>query len=136
MNKKVLKLMYRSFDARLSQRNQRKLAEALERSQQLRNEKKRIQEQRSMLAKSPTHAFSPQFADRVIQRLKTEIGSNGWEQFYENLLTLFRRFAVIGAVALFLLLSYNLKLGDKLSMEEVFFASDAAYEELQRLPLF
>ena len=136
MNKKALKLLYRSFDARLSQRNQRKLAEALDRSPELRNEKVQLQAQRSMLAKSQAHAFSPQFADRVIQRLKTETGSNGWEQFYETLLTLFRRFAVIGAVILFLLLSYNLKLGDKLSLEEVFFASDAAYEELQRLSLF
>ena len=136
MNKKTLKLLYRSFDARLSQRNQRILEEALDRSPELKNEKKQIQEQRNMLANSSAPTFSPLFADRVIQQLKAEPGSNGWEQFYETLLTLFRRFAVISAVALLLLLSYNLKLGDKLSLEEVFFASDAAYEELLRLPLF
>ncbi len=136
MYKKALELLYRSFDARLSQRNQRKLAETLERSPELRNEKKRIQEQRDLLAKSSAHSFGPHFADRVIQSLHAEAGVNSWDQFYEALLTLFRRFAVIGALALLLLLSYNLKLGDKLSLEEVFFASDAAYEELQRLPLF
>jgi hypothetical protein len=137
MNTKTLRLLYRSFEDRLSEKEQAILEGALERSPELRLEKDRIRQQREMLSQGAAHTFGPGFADRVLGRLEAPAaGTNGWEQFYSTLLTLFRRFAIAGALALLLLLTYNLQLGDKLSAEEVFFASEAAHEELRRLPLF
>jgi hypothetical protein len=137
MTKKMLKLLYRSFDGRLGERELNKLNRELERSPELREERDRIQRQRELLNQAGSPAFAPGFVDRVLQRLeKTGEGANGWDLFYVTLLKLFRRFALAGAAALLLLLIYNLKLGDKLSPEEAFFASDTTYEELRRLPLF
>jgi hypothetical protein len=61
---------------------------------------------------------------------------NGFESFYETLLLMFRRFAIIGAAILLLLLIYNLQTGDILSSEEIMFASDFTFEEILDLPLF
>jgi len=137
MNKKIHRLLYRSFEYRLSEKEQTILGEALERSPELRLEKERIRRQREMLSQGAALSFGPGFADRVMGRLDgAEIGANGWELFYATLISLFRRFAIAGAVTLLVLLFYNLSLGDKLSSEEIFFASDAAHEELRQLPLF
>jgi hypothetical protein len=137
MNKKTLRLLYRSFDGRVSEKELRFLEEALGRSPELKAEKEQIQRQREMLSQGAALSFAPGFADRVIGGLDTSAAdTNGWEQFYAILLTLFRRFAIAGAVALLLLLTYNLRLGDQLSLEEAFFASDTTVEELRRLPLF
>jgi anti-sigma factor RsiW len=137
MNKKILRLLYRSVDGELSDKEKLKLSRALEASPQLRREKDRIQQQRASLRQGAASSFRPGFVDRLMHRIhKLESDTNGWEQFYLTLAAFFRRFAVVGALALLLLLSYNLKLGDKLEADEVFFASDAAYEELRQLPLF
>jgi anti-sigma factor RsiW len=121
----------------MSENERTSLEEALERSPELRAEKERIRQQRELLSEGAAGSFGPGFSDRVMGRLDASAASsNGWELFYATLLTLFRRFAIAGAVALLLLLTYNLRLGDKLSSEEIFFASDATYEELKQLPLF
>jgi len=137
MNKKIHRLLYRSFEDRLSEKEQTILGETLERSPELRLEKERIRRQREMLSQGAALSFGPGFADRVMGRMDgADIGANGWELFYATLISLFRRFAIAGAVTLLVLLFYNLSLGDKLSSEELFFASDAAHEELRQLPLF
>ncbi len=137
MSKTILRLLYRSFEGRLSEKERTSLEKALEQSPELRAEKERIRQQRELLSEGAAGSFGPGFADRVMGRLDAaETGSNGWDLFYATLLTLFRRFAIAGGVALLLLLTYNLRLGDKLSPEEIFFASDATHEELKRLPLF
>lgn len=61
---------------------------------------------------------------------------NGLEAWYNTFKAIFRRFAVVGLVIMLLLITYNLSIDDSLSSEEVFFSSDATYEELQQLPLF
>ena len=61
---------------------------------------------------------------------------NGYESFYETLLLMFRRFAIVGAAILLILLIYNLQTGDILSSEEILYASDFTFEEILNLPLF
>jgi hypothetical protein len=138
MNKTTYKkLLYRSFDGSLSERKLRRLNEALARSPELREERDRITLQRELLKQAEKPEFAPGFADRVLRRLEASgAEGNGWDQFYSLLLNLFRRIVLAGAAALLLLLIYNLQLGDKISSEEAFFASDTTYEELRRLPLF
>ena len=49
---------------------------------------------------------------------------------------MFRRFAIAGAVILIALIIYNLRIGENISSEEIFYASDVTIEEIQELPLF
>ncbi len=49
---------------------------------------------------------------------------------------MFRRFAIAGAVILIALVIYNLRIGENISSEEIFYASDVTIEEIRELPLF
>ncbi len=138
MNKKILKLLYRSFDTELSEKNQKRLDNALEKSEELRLEKERALAQRQALAKNGTQSFSPFFAERVMGQIESlgQAKKNGFELFYETFKAMFQRLAIVSAVVLLVLVSYNLIKGDILPQEEIIFASDAAMEEILELPLF
>lgn len=137
MKKKILKLLYRSFDGELNLKEQKRLEKALKTSVELRREKEHIAEQRRTISQSASSSFQPFFAERVINRIASaEKTENGLEQFYITLRAAFQRFAIIGAVITLILITFNLGIGDSLSSEEVFFASDITYEELRQLPLF
>ena len=137
MNKTVLKLLYRSFDDDLNPEEKEHLDRALKESDELRKEKEQILAQRQALAESSETSFKPFFAARVMDRIDT-LGpkNNGFESFYETLILMFRRFAIVGAAILLLLLIYNLQTGDIFSTEEIMFASDFTFEEILNLPLF
>ncbi len=137
MDKKILKLLYRSFDDELGEKEKNRLQEALYKSDALRKEKERILIQRQALAEIPKPAFRPHFAERVMGRIES-LGkkNNGLETFYEILLFMFRRLALIGAGILLILLIYNFRTGDALSSDDIFYASDAAVEDIIGWPLF
>ena len=137
MKKKILKLLYRSFDEELNMKEQKRLEEALKKSSDLRREKELIAEQRQAISQSASSSFQPLFAERVINGITSlEKTENGLELFYKTLRTAFQRFAIVGAVIALILITFNLGIGDSLSSEEIFFISDATYEELRQLPLF
>ena len=138
MNKKILKLLYRSFDTELSEKSQKRLDDALERSNELRMERARALAQRQALAKSGTQSFGPFFAERVMGRIESlgQSKTNGFELFYETFKAMFQRLAIASAVVLLALASYNLVKGDIIPQDEVIFASDSAMEEILDLPLF
>ena len=137
MDKKILRLLYRSFDDELNQEEKERLDRALKGSEELREEKERILAQRQALAASSVFSFKPFFAERVMSRIES-LGNkkNGFESFYETLLSMFRRFAIIGAAILLLLLIYNLQTGDILSTDDILYASDFTFEKILNLPLF
>jgi len=124
---KIMNLLYRSFDERLSPGDQRLLDEALEKDPQLKAEKESLKRLRSRMAASAATAFPPLFADRILQRL----GEEPEESFMEDLLWSFRKVIWIGAASIILLLVNNyLNSGDlsvnsllampQLSIEEAF----------------
>lgn len=138
MDKKILKLLLRSFDASLAEKEQRVLDEALENSEELRREKERIRSQRKAVAGSASPSFDPHFPERVMRKISC-LGSkkrNGLEFFYETFKLTFQRLAVASALVLLLLVSYNLIKGDILPQDEVIFASDAVVAEILDVPLF
>ena len=137
MDKKILKLLYRSFDDELNEKERKKLEEAMKESKELQKEREQILAQRHALAESSAPSFKPHFSNRVMDRIEM-LGQkkNGFESFYETLLLMFRRFAIIVAAILLLLLIYNLQTGDILSTNEIMFASDFTFEEILNLPLF
>ncbi len=126
-NKKILKLLYRSFDDRLKEKDQQKLAQALEDSPGLRQEKEKIQTQRKIIANTAAQSFKPFFIERVMEQVNALGGKTnglGLEMFYESLVSVFRRFAAAGAVISVLLFFYNLGVGEILSLEEALTMSD------------
>jgi hypothetical protein len=137
MSKKILKLLYRSFDQDLSSKEHKLLDKALESSPELRQEKERIASQRRALEESGAQSFSPFFTERVINRItSTERTENGLEVLYKTLKVAFQRIAIVGAIVMLILITFNLNIKDSLSTEEVIYASDATYEEIRQLPLF
>lgn len=127
MNKKMLKLLYRSFDDRLKEKEQKKLVQALEQSPGLRQEKKQIEAQRKAVANTAVQSFQPFFVERVMAQVNTLGGKPnglGMQMFYESLVSVFRRFAAVGAVISVLLFIYNQGIGDILSLEEALTMSD------------
>ncbi len=136
-NRKVLKLLYRSLDGDLKDKDQKKLEEALERSEVLRKEKERALAQRQAVADSAGRSFGPYFAERVMHRIEG-LGQkkNGLEAFYENFMAAFRKVALVSAVVLVLLISYNVIKSDIVPEDELFFVADTTMEEILNLPLF
>jgi len=137
MNKNILKLLYRSFDSKLNKKEQNQLNIALKKSPHLRREKGLITTQRKALSDTGGQSFKPFFAERVIKQITSQKEKEtGLEAFYEAIKHVFRRFAVVGAIVMLILVTYNLGIGDNFSQEEAFYALDLTYEELQQLPLF
>jgi len=90
-----------------------------------------------LLSKSAESSFSPYFAEKVMNKIDDmEKKENKVFYFYRSLKTVSRKIAVVGAIVLLILISYNLKVGDNLSEEEVFYASEAVCNDLNKLPLF
>ena len=135
-DEEILELLYRSFDDELSEKEQALLEKALKDSEELRRERTEIQEQRQALSESAVQSFKPYFAERVMQRIDALSEKNGLEKFYETLKAMFRRFAIAGAVILIALVIYNLRIGENISSEEIFYAADTTVEEIRDLPLF
>lgn len=137
MDKKILKLLYRSFDDELNERERKQLDEALKVSKELQKEREQILAQRQALSESSAPSFEPLFPERVMSRIDS-LGrkKNGFESFYDALLFMFRRLAIVGAAILLILLIYNLQTSDILSSEEILYASDFTFEKILNLPLF
>lgn len=138
MNKKILELLYRSMDMELSEKDQRRLDEALQMSEELRLEKKRALALRQDLHKSRMQSFNPFFSERVMGKIESmgKIKKNGFDLFYETFIAMFQRLALVSAIVLLVLVSYNLIKGDIIPQDEIMFASDTAMEEVLNLPLF
>lgn len=135
-NKKILELLYRSFDRTLSEKQQKRLDEALKNSEELRQEKNRAIKLRKSASDIAKLSFNPFFAERVLSRIETVQSKNGLEAFYQSLKVVFRRVAVAGAVVMLVLLLYNFRIGDSLNSDEILYVSDITIEEILDYSLF
>ncbi len=136
-HKKVLNLLYRSFDTDLGEREKQRLDEALEQSKNLREERELIVSRRQAVADSAAGTFRPYFADRVMSQIAA-IGDkkDTQDSFYDSLMFVFRRLAVVGSLVMIGLIFFNLIKGHVIPVDEIFFASDLALEEILNLPIF
>ncbi|MBD3413911.1 MAG: hypothetical protein GF421_05720 [Candidatus Aminicenantes bacterium] len=101
------------------------------------NIQEKIKNHFKAFSKRAGSSFSPDFADRVIHRIREqEKHERTLLDFYDSLKFVFRKVAVIGAIMLLALISYNLIIGDSFSEEEMIYASETVYSELEHLPLF
>jgi hypothetical protein len=132
-NKKILNLLYRSFDKNLNEKEQKILAEALENSPGLRREKEQLEAQRQAVADTAVPSFKPFFVERVMEQVNALEGkTNGLDlqMFYESLVTVFRKVAITGAVISIILFIYNLGIGEILPLEEAMTMSDLTLREI------
>ncbi|MEA2006135.1 MAG: hypothetical protein U9O50_07770 [Acidobacteriota bacterium] len=136
INNKILKLLYRSFDSDLNEKEKRRLEEVLETSKGLRQEKEQILAQRKAISESAATSFKPFFAERVISRIDSIKEENGLVDFYESLKAIFRRFAIAGVVIMIVLIFYNFTTGEGMSVDDAFYTSDVIFEEILDMPLF
>lgn len=136
-SKKIKKLLYLHFDGELKEKEKTLLEKALESSEEIRREKEEVTQLRQAVAESTPKSFKPFFAERVIRSLVTADNKkeNSLEGFYLSLKLIFKRLAIAGSIIMLILILYNLKIGDALSSEEAFYASEAAIEEVVQRPL-
>jgi hypothetical protein len=106
MNNKLLNLLYKSFDGTLTAKEQEILKKGLSESAALRNKREKILLLRGHLADAKLDSFKPFFAERVMNRIK----SNQKQKIgFDSLVALFRPLAITTAAILIILLSYNMK---------------------------
>jgi hypothetical protein len=136
MNKYPLDLLYRSFDCRLSDEEQKELEQALIDSSELREEKERITALRSALTSSNVESFRSYFTNRVIQKVEAlESSVVSRELFFDSLIRLFRPIAVAGIAAALILITLNLSGSDEITLAAAFGVSEEGVEELMETPL-
>lgn len=129
-------LLYRSLDRKLSSKDLSRLGKGLEESSDLRKERDQLLKLRQSVSEGGRSNFRPYFAERVMTRIESLPKMNGLESFYYSLRLAFKRMVLVGAVILLALLLYNFRMGDSLSSDEVFFASDLTVQEILDYSLF
>ena len=137
MDKRILQLLYRSFDSNLKEKDRRRLTDALEESVELQKEKERIFFLRRGVSDSVLGSFPPFFAERVISRLHSaEIRERTLAASFDAFRAIFKRFALISFLILIGLVSYNLMCNDSLSQNEICYVPDITLGEILPPPLF
>ena len=115
MKKKLIQLLYRSFDKNLSGKRKKQLEAALIQSTELKREKEQITAIRSAIASSAEKSFKPFFAERVMNRVKY---SRHQEQasFFDSLVYIFKPVAIASVFLIVIMFSYNWLAKDNASL--------------------
>jgi hypothetical protein len=136
--RKIIDLLYRSFDGILSPKKQSELDNALEHQETLREEKQLIEAQRKAVSRSAEgYSFNPFFAQQVMNRINALTGSQSYaEIFVDYLEILFKRMALVTVTLCLIMISYNILSDEILKIIDLFSPSPVTYEAMLRLPLF
>jgi anti-sigma factor RsiW len=136
MNEKMLELLYRSFDDRLTEEERTCLEEALSTSEELRAEKERVTGMRKSISSSAAASFEPFFAERVMNRIRgMEKADTDEDLFFESLYRMFRPLALAASVVVFTLISLNLRKSDNISLSAAFAVQEEYRDNLLQTPL-
>jgi len=127
MSRKIRNLLYKSFEKRLSDTDQRLLNEVLEESKELRNEKAAIETIREKIQQGAAISFSPGFTDRVMKH----VWENHHEEeiLFESLLTVLRPVVIAALLLLVSLAFYNINETDQFSLKGAYAITDVSVEE-------
>jgi len=137
VHRKILKLLYRSLDAELTEKQTRRLEAELAGSEEFRRERDRILALRKAIAESPGRTFRPGFANRTLARVRSDRPTtSAADLFFENFKSVFQRIAVVSAVLLLALAAYSLTHRDLVPKDAVYYASDVAFGRILQLPVF
>lgn len=138
MFNKTRKLLYRSLDTPLKERQQIELDRALHHDGELRREHDKLKALRREAADAAYRPFRPEFHEQVMSRIllldKTTLLSP--DQFYESLISGFRKLAWAGGLAVVAMITLHLIGADALSLENGWALSDFSLQELIDLSVF
>jgi hypothetical protein len=141
IDKRILELLYRSFDDDLSGAELAELEAALAVSEDLIKQKKQIASMRKEVSASGAAGFGYMFAERVMRRIEAErSGSAGVERriaptLFDSLLRAFRPVAIAGVAAVLALMVYNIVDNKDLSFSAALGVPEATLEEALESPL-
>ncbi|MFC1725275.1 hypothetical protein ACFL4T_06585 [candidate division KSB1 bacterium] len=131
MNKKLIKLLYRSFDGSLTEDEEKTLSDALQGSEELRSEKEKIMNLRSLVSGASEKEFSPFFTEKIMNKIESAkngyVKTNHIDRIAEFI---FRRLALIGAAAVILLIAYNFIQTGQITVTGLFGIPEITYEEI------
>jgi hypothetical protein len=137
MGKRILKLLYRSFDTELRPREKKRLDRALKKSEELRRSREETSSLRRAVMNGAVRAFRPGFSDRVMARLQVSPqAGNHLESLSRAFQAVFRRFAFVALLILAVLVTYNLIHLRDISAGDVYYISDVSFGRILPLPLF
>jgi hypothetical protein len=117
MNKKILDLLYRSFDAPLAEEEKRLLENALQQSEELRQEKAQIAAIRNMAHRDHQTSFAPFFPERVMNRIESITGQNQIDPFFDSIYRLFKPLAIAAIILIIAVAGYNMGSSGNFSLE-------------------
>jgi len=128
MNKELMDLLYRSFDASLGQDEQARLEEALASDPGLRKEKESLERIRSGIVGSAAKSFNPGFAGRVMAGIHQENKETS-ERLFESIHLLFRPLAIAASIVIIAMASFNMYKSQSISWESVLVVPEVSIED-------
>jgi hypothetical protein len=131
MVKQIEDLLYESFDRELAPDERKRLDDALKSSDTLRHKKNMLEKMRRQLTSAGADAsFRPFFADRVMRAIHSQNETKtSVDPFWESLIGIFRPVAISVAIAVIVLLSYNIWRSQSISLASVLGEPDISFEQ-------
>jgi hypothetical protein len=137
MENKLLKLVYRSLDFTLSKRHRRRLDRALAESERLRQHKKEILALRQAVIDSAARGFRPQFAERVMSRIRSApVASDPWKALLIPYQWFFGRLIIASFLVLIVLISIVVVQDGLFPKNAVFYISGITIDRILLVPVF
>lgn len=129
--KKILKLLYRSFDEQLSPEDEALLAKYLKDSPWLRAEYQRTTSIRQKIISAGAGNFKPFFEERVLRR-KADVSERerAFDIFSMELSLVFKRVTLASALLIAGLISWNITKSDHLSLRNAFSVPEITIEKV------
>jgi hypothetical protein len=137
MDKRVLKLLYRSLDSALKKKDQERLDKALAESKQLRQYREDILSLRQAITQGAARSFRPQFEERVMSRIRSApFAPEGLQALLESYRRAFRRVVLATFFILVILFSYAVTQDGLLPKDAIFYVSQVTIDRILQVPVF
>jgi anti-sigma factor RsiW len=137
MEKRILKLLYRSLDTDLKEKDRRRLNKALAESEELRQYKMDIISLRQAVAQIAAPSFALRFGDRVMSRIRSASGTpQRHKALVESYRWVFRRLTAVAIVILIVLVLVAVVQDGLFPKDAIFYISDTAIDRILQVPVF
>jgi hypothetical protein len=128
-NNKTKKLLYKSFDVPLKSEEKARLENAFADDPDLVKERDELLLIRKAAEKENGFSFKPFFPERTLARINSlNIENEGFTGFAASLAISFKKIGLTAIFIFILLLSYNLRSGNNISLNSILGISDKNYE--------
>ena len=120
-NKKLEKLLYKSFDAELSIRESKMLENELKNSKELRKLQEQISAMRKAVQNSKSESLKPFFEERVLNKIKSNSEPiSFYNELGEMFGTVFKQIALGAVILIVALVIYNINQENNEGVKNIF----------------